>query len=69
MRKKLFVTTILVAFLVNLAFATNASAAATNVSIMPPVVWDLSLVPGTEFTVDVEVDYCFRLWAYQFELG
>jgi hypothetical protein len=70
MRKKMFLPILLLPLLLNLATINAVKATPTSVmSIEPGFIWDLDMVPGTQFTVAVYVDYAERVWLYQFDLG
>jgi hypothetical protein len=65
-------TLLLISIVVSMAFVGTISAsiiALPNVSVDPPVIWDPSMGPGTQFTVDLSVDYVRKLWAYQLTLS
>jgi hypothetical protein len=39
------------------------------VSVNPPVIWDSSMGLGTQFSIDLDVDYIRKPWAYQLTLS
>jgi len=71
MRKKLVSTIVAALFIVGLAILPNAIGvvAIPSMYVEPAIVCDTSLVPGTEFTVDITVDYVEYLWCLQFKMG
>jgi len=69
MRKKLLWTTLLVPILIVTLMATAAMASPTMVSVDPTVIWDPAMGIGTQFSVDILVDYVENLWGYQFWLS
>lgn len=46
-----------------------AASSETTIFVDPPVIWDPTMEPGAQFTVDIVVDYVENLWAYQIELS
>jgi hypothetical protein len=62
----------MVSIAVSMVFVGTISgslASMPNVSVDAPVIWDPSMGPGTQFTVDLSVDYVKKLWAYQLTLS
>jgi hypothetical protein len=69
MRKKLICTTLLISIVVSLMIFSVAQSTPDNmIYVDPPLVWDPEMSIGTEFTVDIKVDYVVRLLIYQFHL-
>ena len=60
----MLLTLILSAVLVKVSLAHP-----TTVSVEPQAIQDPSMVPGTQFTIDLCVDYVDKLWAYQFTMS
>jgi len=72
-RKKILwvplVALILPMLILGLALVEISFASQTNVYLNPPIVVDPTLVPTTQFTFDLCVDYVEKLWAYQLTLS
>jgi len=52
------------------SLTTNvAKASGIAVSVEPQDIYGTDMVPGTQFSVDITVDYIEKLWGYQFWLG
>ena len=63
--KKSFLWALLIVIL-TAAMVNTAKASPTTVLMDPPSIWDPDMVPGTQFQIDVTVDYVERLLGYQF---
>lgn len=50
------------------SFTTYAQSQPTIFSVSPSVVYDPSLVPGSSFSVDIEVSYAFDINSWQVEI-
>jgi len=69
-RKKLVFISLIALFIVGIVLVGDVGAfSETTISIDPPDIWDPTMVPDTQFTVDIVVDYVENLWAYQIELS
>lgn len=69
-RKNVVLTTFVALFIIGVMIVGDAAASSgTAVSVDPPYIWDPTMVPGTEFTVDIIVENVENLWAYQFWLS
>ena len=69
MRKKLIWATLLIPLVVSLMMVSPATSSGTNmIYVDPAVVWDPDMPIGTEFPVDIRVDYVNKLLIYQFHL-
>ena len=68
-RKKMLWTTLLVPILISTLMATAATSSTSMVSVDPQVIWDPTMGIGTQFSVDIVVDYVENLWGYQFWLS
>jgi hypothetical protein len=71
MRKKMLLSAVVVAVLASLLVPSIVTApmATSTVYIDPPITWDPAMAIGTEFSIDICVDYVENLWAYQFWLA
>lgn len=68
MRKKMIWTTLLT-LLVSLVMVNVATSSGTNmIYVDPPVIWEPTMPIGTEFSVDISVDYVERLCIWQVHL-
>ncbi|MFB0566968.1 MAG: hypothetical protein ACETVM_00065 [Candidatus Bathyarchaeia archaeon] len=66
-RKNLVFVSFIALFVVGIVMVEDAAASSgTTVSVDPPVIWDPTMVPGTQFSIDITVDYVERLLGYQF---
>ena len=70
-RKIVVLTLLLISIVVSVAFVSIGSAAEQDsiVSVNPPLIWDTSMGPGTIFSIDLDVDYIVKPWAYQLTLS
>lgn len=69
-RKNRVFISLIALFIVGVVLVGDAAASSgTTISVDPPDIWDPAMVPGTQFTVDIVVDYVENLWAYQIELS
>ncbi|MDH5779788.1 MAG: cohesin domain-containing protein [Candidatus Bathyarchaeota archaeon] len=71
MRKKMLLGVVVVAVLASLLVPSivNAPMSTSTVYIDPPIMWDPAMEIGTEFSINICVDYVENLWAYQFWLA
>jgi hypothetical protein len=71
MRKKMLFGMVALAILATLVVPSLVTAPTTTsaVSIDPAIIWDPTMEIGTEFSIDISVDYVENLWAYQFWLS
>ena len=69
--KIVVLTLLLLPIIASMAIVGISSAASQNsiVSVEPPVIWDLNMVPGTQFSIDIDVDYVVKLWGYQLTMS
>ena len=71
--RRIFVwTLLLIPIVVSMVAVSEGSTSAndlTHVSVEPPLIWDPNMVPGTQFSIDVDVDYVVKLWGYQVTLS
>ena len=71
-KNKIFVLTLLlipiVVSMVSIGIVSGAMQESI-VSVNPPVVWDTNMGPGTQFSIDIDVDYIRKPWAYQLTLS
>ena len=70
--RRIFVTTLLlIPIIVSLAAIGIVSGATQEsiVSVNPPLIWDPNKGPGTQFSIDIDVDYIKKPWAYQLTLS
>lgn len=69
MRKKLIIWTTLLTLLVSLVMVNVATSTGTNmIYVDPPVIWEPTMPIGTEFSVDICVDYVEKLCIWQVHL-
>jgi len=61
-------TLLLIPLIVGMATVNIASAAGGSTVFIPPT-FGTTLSPGTQFTIDIDVDYVSRLWGYQLTLS
>ena len=71
MRRKSLVFISFIALLIVSVFlvGTAAASSGTTISVDPPTIWDPTMGPGTQFTIEIVVDDVENLWAYQIELS
>jgi hypothetical protein len=70
MRKKMLFGMVALAVLATLVVPSIVTAPTTStVFIDAPILWDPTMEIGTEFSIDICVDYVENLWAYQFWLS
>lgn len=72
-RKKAVLTLLsaILIMLINLTTLNLVKANPTRVSMNylgSPTIFDITMVPGTQFTINVTVDYVEELWGYQFNM-
>ncbi len=69
-RKNLLVLSIAILFIGSLALISGAAASPnTIVYVSPPYIFDPTLIPGTQFSVDIVVENVEDLRGYQFEMS
>jgi hypothetical protein len=65
-------TLLLIPIVVSMAAVGKGSTSTndlTHVSVEPPMIWDPNMTPGSQFTVDIYVDYVDKLWGYQLTMS
>ncbi len=69
-RKNLAFVSFIGLFIVGTLMVGEVSASSgTTISVDPPAIWNPDMGPGTQFSVDIVVDYVEKLWGYQFWLS
>jgi len=70
LRKYALLILILITPMIASRLTTNVvEASGIAVSVEPNEIYDTNMAPGTQFSVDITVDYIERLWGYQFWLS
>jgi hypothetical protein len=68
-RKNMAIVLFIALFVVGAVMVKDAAASSeTTISVYPPDIWDPAMVPGTQFSVNITVDYVEKLCSYQFLL-
>jgi hypothetical protein len=70
-RRVFVLTLLLLPIVVSMAFVGTVAGAQQDsiVSVNPPLIWDTSMGPGTQFSIALDVDYIVKPWAYQLTLS
>jgi hypothetical protein len=67
--KKVVVSMLLISIVASMVIASVGSTSDKPIVYADPVViFDEGMVPGTQFSIDITVDYVRRLWGYQLTL-
>lgn len=67
-RKNLLVLLLALVFMWSITMAGGVAASTTTVYVSPPEIRDPTLIPGTQFTIDIAVANVENLRGYQFEM-
>ena len=68
LRKRTLWVFLVLPLIINIFMIDKVAASPIMVYVDPPRILDLTMVPGTRFTINITVDYVENLWLWQFDL-
>lgn len=66
--EKILLAFLVLSLVVSVFMMNNTLASPIKVYVDPPSIIDVTMTPGSQFTIDISVDYVEDLWSWQFEL-
>ena len=67
--KILVLTLLLLPLFASMAIFSASSAVGGSIVTVAPLIFDTTMIPGTQFTLNINVDYVYKLWGYQFTMS